>query len=68
MFFSVGSHEMLLSDTLTIVDKLKALGNDPVLDIGEGMFHVYPIYYKLFPEANRTFARLLQFISANMSK
>ena len=68
MFFCVGSHEMLLSDTLTIVDKLKSVGNEPVLEIGEGMFHVYPIYYNMFSEAKRSFARLLKFITANMSK
>ncbi len=66
MFFSVGANEMLLSDTLTIVDKLTALGNKPVLEIGEGMFHVYPIYYKLFPEAKRTFKKLLAFITDAM--
>lgn len=67
IFFSVGSHEMLLSDTLTIVDKLKAVGNEPILDIGEGMFHVYPIYYRLIPEAKRTFDKLLKFVSNSMA-
>lgn len=41
IFFSVGSHEALLSDTLTIVDKLKAVGKEPTLEIEEEMFRAY---------------------------
>ncbi len=66
MFLSAGTHEMLLSDTLTIAEKLTAAGNAPELVLGEGMFHVYPVYYMLFPEAKRDFKKLLAFISRNL--
>ena len=63
MMFLAGTTELLLSDTLTIVEKLKKEGNEPELLIGEKMFHVWPLYPKLFPEARKAMQSISAFIS-----
>ena len=49
---TAGGYEMLLSDSQTLVDKFKKAGVEASLYIGEGMFHVFPVY-QLFPEAQK---------------
>jgi acetyl esterase/lipase len=65
MFFAVGGDEMLYSDTMTIVDKLRAEGGEVETDVGERMFHVYPLFYSFLPEGKRAFAKTLAFIKAH---
>lgn len=59
---TVGSSEMLLDDTLTIAGKIKAEGGDVKVIVGEGMFHVYPLFYQFSPKAKETFLSILSFI------
>lgn len=49
--FFVGSEEMLLDDTLKVVEEIKEKGGDVQLINKEGMFHIYPIYIKFVPES-----------------
>ncbi len=63
MLFTVGSHEMLLSDTLTVVGKFKKENIRTELIIQDGMFHIYPIYGKNIPEGKYAFERIKDFIS-----
>lgn len=60
--FIVGSHEVLLDDTLVIVDKLKENNNEVELINEEGMFHVYPIYANILPESKNAIKRIKNFI------
>lgn len=64
MYFSAGGHEILLSDTLTIVDKLKQNKIFVECDIKEEMFHTFPIYGAFMPEAEEAFEKILNFIKA----
>ena len=64
MFFTAGGHEMLLSDTLTVMDKLKQCNIFVDCDIQDEMFHVYPIYGGWLPEGKVSFRKLLDFIQA----
>lgn len=64
MFFIAGGHEMLLSDTLTVMDKLKKCNVPVDCDIQDEMFHVYPIYGGWLPEGKISFQKLLDFIKA----
>ena len=68
MLFTVGSHEMLLSDTLTIVEKLRAEGCEVECDVKEGMFHVYTLYSKFLPEAADSNKRILRFVSKHLKR
>lgn len=64
MYFAAGSHEMLLSDTLSIVENLKK-NNVPVeSEIKDEMFHTYVIYGAFMPEGAESFKKILDFIKA----
>ena len=67
MLFTVGSHEMLLSDTLTIVEKLRREGCEVECDVKEGMFHIYPLYAKYIPESLDSHKRIMSFISRKLN-
>lgn len=63
MFFTVGGDEMLLDDTMRIVEKLEKQGVSAQYDLQEGMFHIYVLYCKFVPEAKKSFNKLLAFIN-----
>ena len=60
-FVTVGGHEMLLSDSKTLVEKLRKAGVEATLLIGDGMMHAYPVY-QLFPEARQALKAICGFI------
>ncbi len=62
MYFTAGGNEMLLSDTLTIVEKLKQCGVPVGCDIQPGMFHIYALAARLVPEGTASFRKILAFI------
>lgn len=62
MFFAVGDEEMLLSDTLTIAEKLRRQGVPVECDVQPEMFHVYVVYHRLLPEAEESYQKMLRFI------
>ncbi|KAG4101108.1 alpha/beta-hydrolase [Neocallimastix lanati (nom. inval.)] len=60
--FIATDNEVLLDDTLAIVDKIKENSNNNVeLIVKEGMFHVYPIFTFL-PESKEAHKRIINFI------
>ena len=62
MMFTVGSHEILLSDTMTIYNNLKK-NNVPVeISVGKEMFHIYPFFAWFIPEAKKSWKELMKFI------
>ena len=61
MFFAVGENELLLSDTLSIVEKLTNEKTKVKCMIGEGMFHIYALFPSLIPEATVVFKELAVF-------
>lgn len=62
MYFTVGGHEMLLDDTLTVVKKLKEKGVEVGLDVQKEMFHIYPLYGMFVPEGRKSFLMTMDFI------
>lgn len=58
---TVGSHELLYSDSLTVYEKMKKAGVDCSLVVGEGMFHVYALFGKLIPEAEFAMKQVADF-------
>ena len=58
---TVGSHELLYSDSLTVYEKMKKAGVDCSLVVGEGMFHVYALFGKLIPEADFAMKQVADF-------
>jgi len=65
--FIVGSEEVLLDDTIRIVDKLKANGKDVQLIKEEGMFHDFPLYYQYIPEGRMAMDKIKEFINENFN-
>lgn len=59
--FIATTDEVLLDDTLTIVNKIKKNNNDVKLIIKEGMFHVFPIY-TFIPESKEAHEKIKEFI------
>ncbi len=47
VFLQVGSRELLLSDTLSIAEKMEDHGVSVTLDVQEGMFHAFIIFYMI---------------------
>lgn len=62
MLFTVGSTELLLDDTMRIVEKLRKANVPTKVIVGEKMFHVWPLFYMLFPEAKKTMEDILAYI------
>lgn len=62
ILMTAGSDEMLLDDALAVAKKIKAAGGSIRVIIGEGMFHAYPLFYKLSKTAKDTFEEILTFI------
>ena len=62
VFVTVGGDEMLLSDSQTLVDKLKKAGVEATLFVGDRMFHAYPVY-QIFPEARQALKAISAFIA-----
>ena len=61
IFVTVGGYEMLKSDSETLVEKFRKAGVEASLYVGEGMFHVFPVY-QLFPEAQKGLKAVCGFI------
>lgn len=64
MFFSVGSAEILLDDSLTVAKKLKAAGVRAECDIQPDMFHTFTLYAERLPKAKASFEKLEQFMKS----
>ena len=62
MFFSVGDHEMLLDDTLKVVNKMKKDGVSVICERKPEMFHTYVLYKNYMPESRESYSRMINFI------
>ena len=58
----IGTHEVLYPDVIKFYDKLEENGVDVELNVGEGMYHVYPIL-PVAPESKEAFNRIVEIIS-----
>lgn len=57
----VGTHEILYPDIIEFFNKLRDNGIDVMLNIGEEMSHVYPIY-PMVPESKEAFNQIVDII------
>lgn len=62
MLVQVGSEEMLLSDSISVVEKARFCGVDAKLTIYEGMFHVFQMCNNLIPESKAAWDEVESFI------
>ena len=59
-----GSDEVLLDDSRMFAEKARKSGVKVTLQVGEGLFHCYPVMAPLFPEATSAMQEIFTFISA----
>jgi len=64
--FFVGGDEMLLDDTLTVVEKLKNNGFETECVVAEGLYHCYVIGTTWIPEINESQNKIKSFILENL--
>ena len=62
MLVIAGENEMLLSDALTLTDKIREFAGDVQLLVGKGMFHSYPVFPRIFPSGKRTIREVVNFV------
>lgn len=66
MFFTVGGAEMLLDDTRTIVGKLQDAGCTVQCIVRKDMFHVYPLFRAIIPEAAQDFRAICNWLKEQL--
>ena len=64
MLIQVGTHEVLLSDSITIAQKAKKEGLKVKLSIYEGMFHVFQMSGEILPESRQAWEEISKFYKA----
>jgi len=64
---TVGSHEVLLDEILAVGAKIKEGGADVTLEVGDGMFHCYPLLYPIMPEAKKAFDIIKKHLKSMMN-
>lgn len=62
VFVQVGDHEILLSDSTRIADRISAAGGRVTLKIWPDMWHVFQFFAGQMPEADRAIADIGRFI------
>ncbi len=66
LLIHVGSDEILRDDSIRFAEKAKQAGVDVTLNVGEGMFHCFPVCAPLFPEATHAMDEICNFIKTHL--
>lgn len=66
MLLQVGTHEMLLSDSVEVAKKAKAEGVSVSLHVYEGMFHIFQKYKGFIPEADTAWKEVRTFVQTQI--
>ncbi len=61
LFLQVGDHEILLSDSVDLNERIKDVGGRATLKIWESMWHTWPLYAD-FPEAQKAIREVCCFL------
>jgi len=62
LLIQVGSDEILLDDSLALVEKAKSAGVDVTLRIWDDLWHAWPVLGDLIPESRAAFEEMKKFI------
>ncbi len=62
MLMQVGECEMLLSDTITVAEKAKAVGVEVTMHIYPGMFHIFQKGMSMYPESKMAWEEIHGFL------
>lgn len=64
---SVGSHELLYDESITIYNKINQSGGSATLHVGKEMFHVFPLLHPIIPESKLAWKDIIEFIEKQFS-
>lgn len=64
MFVALGGREVLLDEVIEAIDKARDAGVDVTVERNEEMFHVWPLFFHLFPEARESLERMAAWLDA----
>jgi monoterpene epsilon-lactone hydrolase len=67
LFILVGTREMLLDDSMRVAELARAAGVPVMLERGEGLIHVWPMFGDEVPEAASAVANIAAFIRTRVS-
>jgi epsilon-lactone hydrolase len=62
----VGSDEALCDDAVRMAERLRAAGGDVELEVWPRMFHVWPMFARILPEARAAIARIGAFLQGRL--
>jgi epsilon-lactone hydrolase len=62
----VGSREVLLDDSVVLVERVREAGGDATLHVGEGLIHVWPQFAGMVPEGTETVGEAAAWVVACM--
>jgi acetyl esterase/lipase len=62
LYIQAGTHELLLSDIATFVDKARWAGVPVQFELWEGMFHCWQIFARQIPEGQRAISHIGAYI------
>lgn len=68
LYISVGDQEILFDDSVGFAEKAKQAGVEVTLNIGQGLFHCYPVCTGLFPEATRVMDEICAFWNRHLAR
>lgn len=67
LLIHAGDTEILLDDSRRFAERARAAGVDVTLEIWPGLPHVFHMFARVLPEANRAFARIGHFIDTHLA-
>ena len=62
----VGSKEVLLSDSITLTEKMNAAGGSAKLSVWAKMPHVWPILAAILPEGRKAIVEMAEFLRVHL--
>jgi monoterpene epsilon-lactone hydrolase len=68
LLVQVGEDEILLSDSLRLVENARAAGVETQLDVWTGMWHVFQAYAVILPEAKQAIAAIGSFVKEKLGE
>ena len=66
LFIQVGDHEILLSDSTRLADRISAMGGPVSLQVWPHMWHVFQYFVGRMPESALAIAQIGEFLRARL--
>jgi acetyl esterase/lipase len=68
LYIIVGGREILLSDSIRVAEKADADGVEVILEIWYQMFHIFPFFAHVLPEAKQASEKIGMFMRERLAR